>query len=130
MIYIQDLLFHLDAKDSFSHRSHKITKNSLFTMGKSSPFYTIPLKNTILCPSIAFPLFSIDHNIVDVRKKKSKDRVILISPLIMRQIFTLPHSVALESYARAFQFKLLNSFLYTNSKLHKKALIQMIFVMT
>ena len=37
----------------------------------------------------------------------------------LRQIFSLPHSVVLESYVKGFQFKVLNSILYTNSKLHK-----------
>ena len=35
------------------------------------------------------------------------------------QIFILPHSVALESYVKAFQYKVLNSILYTNTKLCK-----------
>jgi len=32
----------------------------------------------------------------------------------LRQIFQLPHSVTLESYVKAFQYKVLNSILYTN----------------
>ena len=36
-----------------------------------------------------------------------------------RQIFSLPHLVALESYVKAFQYKVINSILYTNSKLCK-----------
>ena len=35
------------------------------------------------------------------------------------QFFILPHSVALESYVKAFQYKVLNSILYTNTKLCK-----------
>ena len=34
-------------------------------------------------------------------------------------MFTLPHKVTLEPYVRAFQYKVLNSILYTNSKLYK-----------
>ena len=37
----------------------------------------------------------------------------------MKKAFSLPHSVTFEPYVEAFQFKVLNSFLYTNSKLHK-----------
>ena len=31
----------------------------------------------------------------------------------------IPHSVALEAYVKAFQYKILNSILYTNAKLYK-----------
>ena len=37
----------------------------------------------------------------------------------LREIFSLPHLVALESYVKAFQYKVINSVLYTNSKLCK-----------
>ena len=37
----------------------------------------------------------------------------------LSQFFILPHSVALESYLKAFQYKVLNSILYTNTKLCK-----------
>ena len=139
VIYIQDLLFNLDANDSFSHWSHKIRKTHYLHWAGLRHSIPSLLKNTIHRPSIAFPLFSIDHNIFDVREKKSKDYYSLLvrkkaqfpniihklqsdfnfSTDHLRQIFTLPHSVALESYVRAFQFKVINSILYTNSKLHK-----------
>ena len=35
------------------------------------------------------------------------------------KIFQLPHTVALEPYIRAFQYKVLNCILYTNSKLYQ-----------
>ena len=38
---------------------------------------------------------------------------------VLKKAFSLPHSVAFEPYVKAFQFKVLNSILYTNSKLHK-----------
>ena len=41
----------------------------------------------------------------------------------MKKAFSLPHSVAFEPYVKAFQFKVLNSILYTNSKLHKSGYI-------
>ena len=37
----------------------------------------------------------------------------------LREFFLLPHSVAFESYVKAFQFKVLNNILYTNKKLFK-----------
>ena len=37
----------------------------------------------------------------------------------LKKAFSLPHSVAFEPYVKAFQFKVLHSLLYTNSKLHK-----------
>ena len=37
----------------------------------------------------------------------------------LKRAFPLPHSVAFEPYVKAFQFKMLNSILYTNSKFHK-----------
>ena len=37
----------------------------------------------------------------------------------LQQAFLLPHKVVLESYFRAFQYKVLNRILYTNEKLYK-----------
>ena len=108
-------------------------------MGWPSPLDTAFLKNIISCPSSAPPSFSIDDNIFDVKKKKSKDYYSLLVRKIaqypniinklqndfnfsidqLRQIFSLPHSVVLQSHAKGFQFKVLNSILDTNSKLHK-----------
>ena len=90
-------------------------------------------------PPINFPTFVIDDNIFDANKKKSKEFYVLLIkekaqlPYIayklksdcnltndqLRQIFQLPHSVSLESYVKAFQYKVLNSILYTNTKLYK-----------
>ena len=42
-----------------------------------------------------------------------------ISDDLLRESFILPHSVALESYVKAFQYKILNNILYTNTKLCK-----------
>ena len=35
----------------------------------------------------------------------------------LKQIFKLPHSIVVESYLKAFQYKSINSILYTNTKL-------------
>ena len=37
----------------------------------------------------------------------------------LKKVFILPHNLAFEPYVRAFQYKILNSILYTNSKLYK-----------
>jgi len=37
----------------------------------------------------------------------------------LKQLFLLPDNVTLEPYVRAFQYKVLNSILYTNSKHYK-----------
>ena len=42
----------------------------------------------------------------------------------LKQAFSLPHSIALEPYVKAFQYKVLNSILYTNYKLHKIGYVQ------
>ena len=42
-----------------------------------------------------------------------------LSDEALKKAFCLPHLVAFEPYVQAFQFKVLNSILYTNSKLHK-----------
>ena len=39
--------------------------------------------------------------------------------LALKNAFSLPHSAAFKPYVKAFQFKILNSILYTNSKLQK-----------
>jgi len=85
------------------------------------------------------PSFKIDCGIFDVTKKKSKDYYSLfvrkkacfpndarklkcefnLTDEALKKAFSLPHSVAFEPYVKAFQFKILNCILYTNSKLHK-----------
>ena len=139
MIYIQDLLFDLNINEAFSHWSDKITNIRYLQWAGFRHSIPLFLKNIISCPSSAPPSFSIDDNIFDVKKKKSKDYYSLLVRKIaqypniinklqndfnfsidqLRQIFSLPHSVVLESYVKGFQFKVLNSILYTNSKLHK-----------
>ena len=56
-----------------------------------------------ICP-ISFSLVRDDFNLTDDQLKK---------------VFLLPHNLAFEPYVKAFQYKILNSILYTNSKLYK-----------
>ena len=78
---------------------------------------------------------TIDHQVFDVMEKTSKQYYSLLVgkkaqlPSVagklqkefnfsldqLKQLFTLPQKVTLEPYVRAFQCKVLNSILYTNS---------------
>ena len=81
----------------------------------------------------------INNNVFDILRKKSKDYYALfISKKVqfskhsfvlkcdfnlnedqLEKVFLMPHIVCSESYVKAFQYKVLNSILYTNTKLHK-----------
>ena len=69
------------------------------TTKKSEEFYALLIKEKAQLPYIAYKLQS-DFNLGNHQ---------------LRQIFQLPHSVTLESYVKAFQYKVLNSILYTNT---------------
>ena len=89
--------------------------------------------------SINSPTFVLGDNIFDVTKGKSKDYYnLLITEKAkppnsiqklqsnfyfnsdhLKQIFKLPHSIVVESYVKAFQYKVINSILYKNTKLYK-----------
>ena len=90
-------------------------------------------------PSTTSPLWTIDNQVFDVMEKKSKQYYSLLKDKKaklpsaagklqkdfnfsldqLKQLFTFPHKVTPEPYVRAFQYKVLNSILYTNSKLYK-----------
>ena len=90
-------------------------------------------------PLRRLPYFKCNNVIFDISKKKSKDFYSLIvsrkaqlpsNAKKLRQnfnlteeelklAFALPHKVAYEPYVKAFQYKILNSILYTNKKLSK-----------
>ena len=85
------------------------------------------------------PSLIIENNVFDILKKKSKDYYTkLISKKAefssnsfvlkrdynlnedqLRKVFLLPHTVCSEAYVKAFQYKVLNLILYTNTKLYK-----------
>ena len=127
--------------ESFDVIGKKIRKTNFLVwtgLRFSVPNY---LKNNIITatPSVTSPFLTIDHQAFDVMEKKSKQYYSLLigkkaqlpsaasklqrefnfSLDQLRQLFKLPHKVTLEPYVRAFQFKVLNSILYTNSKLYK-----------
>ena len=139
VVHISDLSFDLNNKDSFSLVSNRISKTNFLVWAGLRHSIPSILKNcTHKLTTDEFSL-KIDDNIFDVTKKKSKDYYsLLVSrkalfPTIVnklqnefhftleevKQIFMIPHSVALEAYVKAFQYKILNSILYTNAKLYK-----------
>ena len=96
--------------------------------------------NTITAtPPVTSPFLTIDNQAFHVMEKKSKQYYSLLigkkaqlpnaasklqrefnySLDQLKQLFILPHKVTLEPHMRAFQFKVLNSILYTNCKLYK-----------
>ena len=140
MIYTQDLLFGLNMEYSFCHLSHKVSKTKFLQWAGLRHSIPSSLKIIIIpCPSTASPSFSTDGLIFDATKKRSEDFHSLLArkkaqpPNIvrelqndfnfsfeqLREISTLPHSVVLELYVKGFQFKVINSILYTNSILYK-----------
>ena len=103
-------------------------------------WHSIPLSLKKICgPTKGVPSFKHNENIFDITKNKSKDYYCLIisnkaqlpnnahklkhefklSEDDLDLFYTLPYTVALEPYAKAFQYKVLNSILYTNTKFYK-----------
>ena len=140
IIYIHDLLLNLNTIDSYNYFLNKIDKSN-FLQWAAGLRHSIPshLKEISLDIPIISPSLIIENKIFDIKDKKSKDYYSLLvskkaqPPNIIhklksdfnfttqqfREIFSLPHLVALESYVKAFQYKVINSILYTNSKLCK-----------
>ena len=97
------------------------------------------MKTTNCTSSTTSLSFRIDNKDFDALKKKSKDYYLLIKSRKaqfpsnsrflkhdfnltddqLKKVFILPHNVAFEPYVKVFQYKILNSILYTNSKLYK-----------
>ena len=79
--------------------------NGLFDVNKlkSKDYYSLLIKEKVCLPKYA---------------QKLKNNFIL-SNEELKQIFLLLHFVAFEPYVKAFQFKVLNSILYTNLKMFK-----------
>ena len=143
IIQVNDLLFELNNVDSFNIISKKINKtNFLVWIGLR---YSIPpdLKhnNTSSLPFCfaSSPSLKIDEKVFDVLEKKSKDfYVLFISTKVqcpnnsenqkrefkltyvqLEHVFSLHHVASIESYVKAFQYKVLNNILCTNTKLCK-----------
>ena len=137
IIYIHDLLFNLNTIDSYSCFSNKIAKSNFLQWAELR--HSVPSHLKEISPDTTSPSLLIGNKIFDIKDKKSKDYYsLLVSkkaqlPNIihklksdfnfttqqLKEIFSLPHLIALESYVKAFQYKVINSILYTNSKLCK-----------
>ena len=125
------------------HKSVKDSTNFLVWagLGQSIPH---SLRSSTYNAAIGPLQLILEDNIFGVSEKKSKDYYKALvgrkaqSPksinklqnnfnLLLRQLtqsFQLPHTVALEPYVKAFQYKVLNGILYTNSKLYQIGYIQ------
>ena len=139
VICIQDLLFRLNSTNSQNQLSKKICKTNILESAGSHRSIPLSLRSYDRYPSINSPTFVVGDNIFDVTKGKSKDYYTLLirekakPPNIiqklqsnfhfnsdhLKQIFKLPHSIIVESYVKAFQYRVINSVLYTSTKLYK-----------
>ena len=128
--------FNLNVAVAYNHLSKKIGKTNILQLAGLRQSIPSSFRQKDCLPPINFLTFVIDDNIFNATTKKSKEfYAILIKekaplPYIanklqsdfnltndqLRQIFQLSHSVTLESYVKAFQYKVLNSVLYTNTK--------------
>ena len=138
VVFVHDLLLHLNNTDSFKIIENKIYKTNLLIwtgLRHSVPKY-LKESNVQLIPLCSF---NIEDSAFDVTKKKSKHSYSLLlnkkaqlpnmarklqndfnfTSEQLQQMFNLPHQVALEPYMKGFQYKVLNFIFYTNSKLHK-----------
>ena len=139
VICIQDLLFSLNSTDSYNQLSRKICKTNILEWAGLRRSISLSLRSYDRYPCINSPTFVVGDNDFDVTKAKSKDYYNLLirekakPPNIiqklqsnfhfnsdnLKQIFKLPHSIVVESYVKAFQCKVINSILYTNTKFYK-----------
>ena len=138
---VGDLRFDLNNIDSYELQAKYIEKTNFLEWTGLRHSIPLNLRNANYKPDpiVLNPSFKTDSGLFNVTKKKSKDYYSLfvcktarfpnhaqklkcefnLSDEALKKAFCLPHSVAFEPYVQAFQFKVLNSILYTNSKLHK-----------
>ena len=136
---VNDLLLNLDNINSFDIIRKKNKKANFLTWTGLRQSIPSSLKTAEHRLNRRLPYFKCNNVIFDISKKKSKDFYSLIvsrkaqlpsNAKKLRQnfnlteeelklAFALPHKVAYEPYVKAFQYKILNSILYTNKKLFK-----------
>ena len=125
IIYIHDLRFDLSTTDSYNYFSNKIDKSNFLQWAGLRHSVPSHLKKINLNTSTISPSqLLIGNKIFDTKDKKSKDYYsLLVSkkaqlPNIvhklkidfnfttqqLKEIFSLPHLVALETYVKAFQY--------------------------
>ena len=140
--HITDLRFDLDITESYNIITKKMEKaNNLVWAGlrHAVPPQLISKSKTNNRTFLTMPpSLNIENNVFVILIKKSKDcytKLISKKPKFnnkslvlkrdfsltedqLRTVFLSPHMVFTEAYVKAFQYKVLNSILYTNTKLH------------
>ena len=137
--HVSNLLFNMDTSNSFTIVSGIIRKINFLTWAGLHHCVPTHLKTNNFFPSETTLILTIDNKEFDVLKKKSKDYYMLFIRTIaqfpknsqhlsqlfslsedqLNEMFLLPHKVSFEPYIKAFQYKVLNSILFTNTKLCK-----------
>ena len=139
IIYVKDLLFGLNNIDSYNVILNIINKTNFLVwagLRHAIPSHLKTNSNPVLETSHSL---KINNEVFDVLEKISKHYyTLLISTKAkfpnnaqvlkrdfnlneeqLKKVFILPHTVSSEPYVRAFQYKVLNSILFTNTKLFK-----------
>ena len=141
-INVTDLRFDLNTTESYNIISNKLKKvNFLLWAGLKhaipSHLHEFKLKADISTSLATSPSLIIKNNVFDIMMKTSKDYYALLKSkkaqypnvsLVLKhdfnltedqleKVFLLPQTVCSEPYVKAFQYKVLNSILYTNTKL-------------
>ena len=143
IIYVNDLLFELNNIDSYNVILNIINKTNFLVWAGLRHAIPSHLK-TNTNPGLEISLsLMINNKVFDVLEKTSKHYyTLLISTKAkfpnnaqvlkrdfnlneeqLKKVFILPHTVSSEPYVRAFQFKVLNSILFTNTKLFNTGFI-------
>ena len=127
--------------DSFNIISKKIAKTNFLVwagLRHSIPSH-LKTNNTEANLRTSPSLKMIGNKVFDVLEKKAKDYYALfistkaqypnnaqnikhefsLTDNQLEQVYKLPHDVSSEPYVRAFQYKVLNNILYTNTKLYR-----------
>ena len=139
IIYINNLLFELNNIDSYNVILNIINKTNFLVwagLRHAIPSHLKTNTNPVLEISLSL---MINNKVFDVLEKTSKHYcTLLISTKAkfpnnaqvlkrdfnlneeqLKKVFILPHTVSSEPCVRAFQYKVLNSILFTNTKLFK-----------
>ena len=136
---VNDLLLNLDNVKSFEAIRNKIEKVNFLTWTGLRHSVPSNLKTLQYRFTKGNPSFIYKNDIFDITKVKSKDYYsLMISKKAqvpnnvqklkryfnsteedLKLAFTLPHIITYEPYVKAFQYKILNWILYTNTKLFK-----------
>ena len=138
IVLASDLLFDLNSTESFNIVKNRVDKTNFLTWAGLRHAVPREFKTNMMSPT-SLSSFVINNDVFDITKKKSKHYYALLinkkaqfpsafnklqgefhfSIDSLQKVFILPHNVALEPYVKAFQYKILNSILYTNTKLYK-----------